>query len=76
MPRKYTGQPGDSFTFNGESYTADKKGVIKVGDDVPHEEMLSHGFSLAGDQDADDAAPKRSRAAAAVDAPADDQPQA
>lgn len=63
MSRIYTAQPGDSFTFNGETYVADKKGAIKVDDSVPHDEMLSHGFTLAVKQGA--AAPA-----------ADDQPQA
>lgn len=63
MPRIYKAQPGDSFSYNGESFTADKKGTLKVADDVPHDELVSHGFTLA----------EKLGAAAA---PADDAPQA
>ena len=55
--RAYQANPGDSFTFGGNSFVADEAGAIVVDDTVPHDELISHGFTLAAERAASDETP-------------------
>lgn len=48
--RAYQANPGDSFTFGGQSFTADESGLIAVDESVPHDDLISHGFTLAAER--------------------------
>lgn len=57
MTRKYNcPEGGTSVSIGGETFDANKKGVVTVPDEANHGDLLSLGFTLAAGQD-DPAAP-------------------
>lgn len=58
MSRKYkVPDGGTSVSVGGETYEANKRGVVEVPDEASHDDLLSHGFTLVVGKAAGDADP-------------------